>query len=111
MSESELTSVFDELAPAPKKSISVVLHNLALMLFTDNLFRSAVNMDLLPLIFFSIIFAGMLTTMGPRVAGLTELIDQANHAMMSFVMLLMRIAPIGIFCLSRSPLRRSADGR
>jgi solute carrier family 1 (high affinity glutamate transporter) protein 1 len=41
----------------------------------------------------------MLTTIGPRVAQLTDLIDQANHAMMSFVLLLMRVAPIGIFCL------------
>ncbi len=99
MSEDEVITVFNQLAPEPRKNIAMVLHNLALMLFTDNLFKSAVNVDLLPLIFFSIVFAGMLTTMGPRVAGLTELIDQANHAMMSFVLLLMKVAPVGIFCL------------
>jgi len=69
------------------------------MLFTDNLIQSAARGDLLPLIFFSIIFAGMLTTMGSRVTVLTGMVDQANDALMSFVMLLMKIAPLGIFCL------------
>ena len=99
LSEDQIAKTFPQLAKPEEKSIRVVLENLALMLFTDNLFKSAVNMDLLPLIFFSIIFAGMLTTMGNRVRGLTELISQANDAMMSFVMLLMKIAPLGIFCL------------
>jgi Na+/H+-dicarboxylate symporter len=99
LEEDKIVSVFETLQPEPQKSIWVVLQNLALMLFTDNLFKSAVNMDLLPLIFFSIIFAGMLTTLGTKVTGLTELIDQANHALMAFVMLLMKVAPIGIFCL------------
>ncbi|MCA9071146.1 MAG: dicarboxylate/amino acid:cation symporter, partial [Planctomycetaceae bacterium] len=76
-----------------------ILENLALMLFTDNLIESAANADLLPLIVFSIVFAGMLTTLGERVNTITKIIDQANHALMSFVMLLMKVAPLGIFCL------------
>ena len=52
MTEADVSAVFDNLAPEPRKSISMVLHNLPLMLCTDNLFKSAVNMDLLPLIFF-----------------------------------------------------------
>ena len=36
------------------------------MLFTDNLFAAAAETQLLPLIVFSIIFAGMLTTLGRR---------------------------------------------
>ena len=65
-----------------------MLENLALMLFTDNLFASAVRMDLLPLIFFSIVFGGLLTTMGSRVSGIADLIEQINHALMSFVLLI-----------------------
>ena len=72
------------------------------MLFTDNLLGAAVETNLLPLIVFSIIFAGMLTTMGQKVETITTMIGQINEAMMSFVMLLMRIAPIGIFCLVSS---------
>ncbi|WP_390621143.1 dicarboxylate/amino acid:cation symporter [Calycomorphotria hydatis] len=82
--------------------IWLILTNLVKMLFTDNLFAAAVKMDLLPLIGFSIVFAAMLTTLGERVDSLTTLIDQANHALMQFVLLVMNVAPIGIFCLVAS---------
>ena len=81
------------------EGLGSILGNLALMLFTDNLFLAAAESSLLPLIFFSIIFAGMLTTMGSKVHALTEMILQINNAMLSFVLLLMKVAPLGIFCL------------
>lgn len=99
LEESQVNKALTPLAPEEKKTIQVVLNNLILMLFTDNLFRSAAQMDLLPLIFFSMVFAGMLTTMGSRVATLTDMIEQVNDALMYFVLLLMKIAPLGIFCL------------
>ena len=80
-------------------NLGTILRGLALMLFTDNLIESAAKTSLLPLIFFSIIFAGMLTTMGPRVQALTEIIVQVNEALLSFILLLMKLAPFGIFCL------------
>lgn len=83
-------------------NIGTILNNLVLMLFTDNLFSSAAKTDLLPLIVFSIIFAGMLTTMGSRVGTITSIILQINEALISFVLLLMKVAPIGIFCLVAS---------
>ncbi len=82
-------------------TIALILKNLVLSLFTDNLFRAALNTNLLPLIVFSIIFAGMLTTM-PHVEVLTSAIEQTNTALMAFVLLLMNVAPIGIFCLVTS---------
>ena len=88
--------------PGKEPTIWTILGNLVLMLFADNLLHAAATTNLLPLIVFAIIFAGMLTTMGKRVSAITEIISQANEAMMSFVMLLMRIAPIGIFCLVAS---------
>ena len=81
------------------EGLGSILGNLALMLFTDNLFLAAAESSLLPLIFFSIIFAGMLTTMGSKVHALTGMILQINDAMLSFVLLLMKVAPLGIFCL------------
>ncbi|MEZ6064769.1 MAG: dicarboxylate/amino acid:cation symporter [Planctomycetaceae bacterium] len=86
-------------AEAKQKGVGLILRNLALMLFTDNLFASAAKTDLLPLIVFSVVFAGMLTTLGQRVDLITRLITQVNDAIMAFVMLLMKIAPLGIFCL------------
>ncbi|MCI5116809.1 MAG: dicarboxylate/amino acid:cation symporter, partial [Candidatus Electrothrix sp. LOE1_4_5] len=91
--------------------IWTILNNLVLMLFTDNLFDSAANTDLLPLIIFSIIFAGMLTTMGSRVETITDIIVQINDALISFVLLLMKVAPVGIFCLVASRFGEAqADG-
>ena len=94
------------------QNIGVILNNLLLMLFTDNLFSSAVETNLLPLIVFSIIFAAMLTTMGSRVSNITTMIVQVNDALMSFVLLLMRLAPIGIFCLVAARFGEAqAEGR
>ena len=89
----------DEGLESKKPSLGTILHNLVLMLFSDNLFESAVKMDLLPLIVFSVIFAGMLTTLGQRVDSITLMIEQVNDALMNFILLLMKLAPIGIFCL------------
>ncbi len=82
-----------------EKDLGDILENILLMLVTNNLFKAAAEMNLLPLIVFSIIFAAMLTTMGKKVFAITRMIGQANDALMSFVMLLMNIAPFGIFCL------------
>ena len=84
---------------AESATIGTILNNLLLMLFTDNLIFAASETNLLPLIVFSIIFAGMLTTMGERVSNITAMIVQVNDALLSFVLLLMKLAPIGIFCL------------
>ena len=84
------------------KGISGIFRGLLLMLFTDNLLGSMVNTQLLPLIVFSIVFAGMLTTMGERAKLLSTLVTGINDALLSFVMLLMKFAPLGIFCLVTS---------
>ena len=101
MTESEVGSVFEELPTGEAESpdIGAIFESLTLMVFTDNLFQSMANTDLLPLIVFSIIFGAMLTTLGSRVETITQLIEQTNTALMNFVLLLMRVAPLGIFCL------------
>ena len=80
-------------------TIADVLKNLILMLFTGNLLDSMVSINLLPLIVFSIVFAGMLTTMGDRSKTIANLILAINDALMNFILLLMKFAPLGIFCL------------
>lgn len=105
ISQEKLAKLFPELKeglPGQEPNIGTIMKNLVLMLFTDNLLKSASKTDLLPLIIFAIIFAGMLTTMGDRVQSITSMIGQLNEAMMNFVLLLMNIAPIGIFCLVAS---------
>ncbi|QDT34431.1 dicarboxylate/amino acid:cation symporter [Thalassoglobus polymorphus] len=99
--DDNVASIFgdDEYTERKNPRISRVLENLILMMFTDNLVRSAANMELLPLIFFSIFFAGLLTTLGSRVDLIVNFIQQMNDALMSFILLIMRFAPLGIFCL------------
>jgi Na+/H+-dicarboxylate symporter len=80
-------------------SLGTIARGLILMLFTDNLFGAATRGELLPLILFSIIFAGMLTTMGERVHAITQMIVQVNDALLAFILFLMKLAPFGIFCL------------
>ena len=104
MSKEEVGSVFPDLPAGEQKAPTVgkILKNLLLMLVTDNLIVSAAETNLLPLIVFSIVFGGLLTTMGNQVSSITTFIEQANTALMAFVLLLMKIAPIGIFCLVAS---------
>jgi len=101
----KLAKLFPQLKeglPGEEPNIGMIMGNLVLMLFADNLLGAAVETNLLPLIVFGIIFAGMLTTMGDRVNSITSMIAQINEAMMNFVLLLMNVAPIGIFCLVAS---------
>lgn len=100
-SPDDVADVFGEMSGEEHESATVrtILNNLILMLFTDNLFAAAAGSNLLPLIIFSILFAGLLTTMGKRVQALTAIIVQINDAIMAFILLLMKIAPLGIFCL------------
>ena len=101
VSEDEVAVVLKDFEEEKEETpaIGMILRNLLLMLFTDNLFLSASETNLLPLIVFAIIFASMLTTLGKRVEAITKMIGQVNDALMSFVLLLMKVAPIGIFCL------------
>ena len=98
-SEHEEAAHAKETSEQGTPTLGQVFKKMVLLLFTDNLIKSALNMDLLPLIFFSIVFACMLTTMGERVFAIKRMIGQVNDALMSFIMLLMNVAPIGIFCL------------
>lgn len=101
LSEKEIGGVFKELPSGETEtpSIKEIFKNLLLMLVTDNLIVSAAETQLLPIIVFAILFGAMLTTMDGEVEGITGLIQQANAALMKFVMILMHIAPLGIFCL------------
>lgn len=99
------------LDPGPP-SIGDIFKNLVLMLFTNNLLGSMVEINLLPLIVFSIVFGGMLTTLGDRAATITDLVVSINDALMNFILLLMKLAPLGIFCLVASRFAKAQlDGQ
>lgn len=84
--------------PGPPTILDII-QNLLLMLFTGNLLNSMVEINLLPLIVFSIVFAALLTTMGKKSETIQSLVISVNDALMSFILFLMKLAPFGIFCL------------
>jgi len=98
LTERELTKLLPTLRPEDK-DVGRVVENLVRMLFTDNLLASALKPDLLPLIIFAIVFAAVLSTLGDRAAGLVRLVHESNEAFMAVVLLFMKVAPFGIFCL------------
>ncbi|MEM9702933.1 MAG: cation:dicarboxylase symporter family transporter, partial [Planctomycetota bacterium] len=89
----------DRVANAQDDGLGAIFENLLTMLFTDNLFKSASETDLLPLIVFSLAFAAVLTTMGAAVGTVTKFVTEANDVLMKFVLLVMWTAPVGVFCL------------
>ena len=94
------------------RTLGQAFESLVLTICTDNLFRAMADGELLPLIVFSIIFAGMLTTMSRRAETISRFIQGANHALMKVVMLLMKLLPFGVFCLVAAHLGRAmANGR
>jgi solute carrier family 1 (neuronal/epithelial high affinity glutamate transporter), member 1 len=98
--------------PESAQTVGQLLAGMAKLLFTDNLFKSAIEVQLLPLIVFAILFAAVLTMHGSKSGTLVRVINQVNDALMDFVLLLMRFAPLGIFCLVAAQFgQANADGQ
>jgi len=68
-------------------------------LIPRNLFKAMANNNILPLIFFSLIFGGILTTLGSRGKPVIELFEGLNETFLKFIRLLMYFAPVGILGL------------
>lgn len=78
-----------------KESFSFI--QVILGLVPSNIFKSMVEMKILPLIFVSLIFGGVLITMGDKGKPAINLFEIFNVAIMKIVHLIMWFAPIGVF--------------
>lgn len=85
------------------------LSDLVLSLVSDNIVSSMANLELLPVIVFSLIFGAVLTTIGPAGVPVIAFFRGVNDAIMKMVMLLMLVAPIGIFGLVAGRFGRAGD--
>ena len=85
------------------------LSDLVLSLVSDNIVASMANLELLPIIVFSLIFGAVLTTLGPAGETVIAFFRGVNEAIMKMVMLLMLVAPIGIFGLVAGRFGRAGD--
>ena len=77
---------------------------------SPNIVQSMVKMDILPLIVFSLVFGGVLTTLGEPGKRAIEFFDTINSAIMKIVHLLMFFAPFGVFALIASKLGAAGGG-
>lgn len=64
-----------------------------------NPFQSMATGDMLQVIVFALITGGLLAYLGEKTAGLAKLAEQGNTLMMSMTSLVMKAAPLGVFCL------------
>lgn len=55
--------------------------------------------NMLQVIFFALIVGVILASQGERVSTVADFIAQGNHIMMEMTMIVMKVAPIGVFCL------------
>lgn len=84
--------------------------DILLSLISPNIMKSMSDMDVLPIIVFSLIFGGILTTLGPKGRIVINFFDGVNEAIMKMVHLIMYIAPLGIFALIASRLGEAGGG-
>lgn len=85
------------------------LPDIVLGFVSDNVVGSMAEMQMLPLIVFSLVFGGVLSTMGERGRPLLALCEAGNEAMMKIVHLIMYIAPVGIFGLVAGRFGKAVD--
>ncbi|MDO4976319.1 MAG: dicarboxylate/amino acid:cation symporter [Eubacteriales bacterium] len=70
-----------------------------LNIIPDNPFNSLANGTMLQIILFALIVGILLAKMGERANMIANLLNQCNDLMMEMTMLVMNLAPIGVFCM------------
>ena len=78
---------------------SMTLTDIILNIFPENPLQALTNGEMLPIIFFAILFGFILIKLKDETRTVYNLFDELNHLMMKLTDVLMKIAPIGIFCL------------
>jgi Na+/H+-dicarboxylate symporter len=76
----------------------------------ENLVSAAANLDILPLIVFSLLFGAVLTTLGEKGAPLVRLFEVVNEVVMRLVHIIMWFAPVGVFGLVAGKLGEVGGG-
>ncbi len=81
------------------RPIFEVLTDVLVGMVPTNVFKAMVDMDVLPLIVFSLLFGGVLTTLGERARPVIDFFNGLNDAVMKIVQIVIALAPVGIFAL------------
>jgi len=86
------------------------LEDILLSLISPNLIKSAADLQLLPLVFFSILFGAAATTIGRTGEVILNFFNGLNEVMMKIVGWVMYFAPLGIFSLVATRLGNAGGG-
>ena len=89
------SDVTDIISQAQGKTLIDVL----IGLIPPNIFASAVQGDILPLIVFSLVFGGVLTAIGEKGKPVIAFFEGVNVAMMKIVILVIYFAPVGVLSI------------
>jgi Na+/H+-dicarboxylate symporter len=89
-------------APEALKPSEYSIGQLISELVPRNLFKAMAEMRVLPLIVFSLLFGGVLSTIGDKGKPVIQLFDGVNEALMKLVHLIMYFAPVGVLGLIAS---------
>jgi Na+/H+-dicarboxylate symporter len=84
--------------------------DIILSLVSGNIVKSAAELEILPIIVFSLIFGGVLTTLGDKGKIVLRFFDGVNEALMLMVRLVMILAPFGVFGLIAAKLGEAGGG-
>ena len=82
-----------------KSSEGKTLINVITGLVPSNIFKAASQGQILPLIVFSLLFGGVLTSIGEKGKPVIAFFEGINAAMMKIVVLIIWFSPIGVFAL------------
>ncbi len=83
---------------------------LFMSLFPTNVFAHMANREILPVIVSSLLFGGVLTTLGEKGKTVISFFEGFNEVMMKIVKLIMFYAPIGVFALIAAILGSKGGG-
>jgi solute carrier family 1 (neuronal/epithelial high affinity glutamate transporter), member 1 len=89
---------------------STGITDIILSLVSPNIIKSAAELEILPLIVFSLVFGGVLTTLGETGRPVLRFFDGLNEALMKMVRLVMILAPVGVFGLVAAKLGAAGGG-
>ncbi len=103
--------VLDAEAPeAANAKMDTTFVDILLSIVSPNLIRSMAEMDILPLIVFTLVFGSVLTTLGEKGRQVIGFFETVNEAIMKMVHLVLYLAPLGIFGLVASKLGAAGGG-
>ncbi len=89
---------------------STGIGDIFLSMVSPNLFYSAVNTRLIPIILFCVLFACAVTTLGKENKTIVTFFNNSNQAMLKLINWIMYMAPIGIFSLVATRLGKAGGG-